>query len=226
MCILTELGLETGFPKGARGDVGGRYEWALRGQRMKKPIPEIIKEPQMCADIDLRIEKLKLKVDHVFIMLRRPGPLANALEFTRPRGTVSQEEEDFRDELICQSKGIHLDTLEAIEKFKSQKDRGITADDLEKIEGCLTRRVIQVVHLVAEMDIPHTLVSYPRYAAEPEYAYKKFEPLLKKHDIDYDTFLDVHKRCVDKAQVDYAYNNMPEWCRAMMREAYAWRKRI
>ena len=196
---MTELGINTGFPKreGLKGDVGGKYEWPARGSKIKQPFPEVVKEPQICADLDLRIEKLGLKIDHVYILLRRPGPIAPALEFIR-RGS----------------------------KNKEKVDRGLTADSLDKVERGLTRRIIQIVHLVAEMDIPHTLVSYPRFAADHSYAYGKFQYLLYKHGISGGEYARVAERCVDKDLVAKAYADMPEWCRAMMREAYHYRKRL
>lgn len=205
MCILTELGVDTGFSKRKTriydddidefGDVGGEYEWPTRGRRKVDPIPSVIKEPQICADIDLRIEALNLDVDHVYILLRRPGPIATALEFIR-RGS------------------------------KKKSDRGILGKDLEKIEGFLTRRIIQVVHLVAEMDLPVTLLSYPKFASDHEYAYKKLSFLLEKNNISFEEYKKVADRCIDKKLVQRAYDDMPEWCRAMMREAFHSRKRL
>lgn len=198
MYMLTELDIDTGFPKGRQSnrarkiDFGGRYEKQLRGSTIiKRPYPYVLKEPAMCADIDLRIERLKLHVEHIYILLRRPGPLANALEFMR-RGTSRKEQDYF--------------------------ERQLAWGDVEKMARALNHRVTQVVHLVAEMDIPHTLVSYPRFAAEPRYAYNKFDFLMKRHNITWERFQEVHHDCVDPEQVKHAYDNMPEWCRAMMRE--------
>jgi hypothetical protein len=205
MYILTELGIDTGFPKGLDhspygilgNDCGGRYEMNLRGSTIiKRPFPYVLKEPQMCSDIDLRIERLALDVDHIYIMLRRPGPIANALEFMR-RG--AREPKNF--------------------------ERSMSGADLDMLTEAFMTRISQLTHLVAEMDIPHTLVSYPKYASDHEYAYSKFSFLMGKYNISFNQYKEVAERCVDKKQIQHAYDVMPEWCRARMRETYAFKRR-
>ena len=198
MYIFTELGINTGFPKGKfADDCGGHYEKNLRGSHtIKRPFPYVLKEPAMCADIDLRIEALQLNVDHIYIMLRRPGPMAAALEFMR-RG--SKDRENF--------------------------ERTMDHEGLDKLTDGFTTRIIQLVHLVAELDIPHTLVSYPRYASDHRYAYNKLRFIMEKHGISLEQYTKVAEKCIDKAQVKHAYDVMPEWCRARMRETYAFKKR-
>jgi hypothetical protein len=193
MQIFTELGWDTGFPNGLsfkNNDAGGNYEWSTRGSRAKKPFPYIIKEPQMCADIDLRIERLGLEVDHIYILLRRPGPEAVALEFMR-RGSADPD------------------------KF----ERGLNGDDLERVSKAVALREIQVMNLVAEMDIPHTLVSYPRFASDLKYAYDKFSFLMNLHSTPYDRFVKVCDSIIDPEQVQAAYGGQPEWNRAKQRAA-------
>jgi hypothetical protein len=193
MQILTELDIDTGFPKGLtfkNNDAGGNYEKKLRGSGTKFPLPYVIKEPQMCADIDLRIKKLKLSVDHIYILLRRPGPEAVALEFMR-RG--SSNPETFEEGLRCK--------------------------DLERTTRGIARRELQVVNLVAELQIPHTLVSYPRFASDINYAFMKFWFLWEKFDIKKKDLLHVMDKVVDQKLVTQAYTSQPEWNRAKMREA-------
>ena len=209
MWIFTELGINTGFPKGktfdeTEGDCGGHYEWRCRGNKMRKPFPYVIKEPQMCADIDLRIQTLGLDVDHVYIMLRRPGPQAVALEFMRSR-THRIDVNDPNCYLL---------------------DISLNPRDLEKVTNAIATRELQVVNLVAELDIPHTLVSYPRFGRDIDYSYSKFRFILEKHGISKNKFEEVCNRCINSDIIDAAYNDMPEWYRASMREAWAFRPRI
>jgi hypothetical protein len=193
MQLLTELGIDTGFPKGLtfeNNDAGGNYEWQTRGNRAKIPFPYVIKEPQMCADIDLRIKKLGLSVDHIYILLRRPGPEAVALEFLR-RGSSNP------------------DTFE----------EGLRCSDLEKVTRGIARREVQVANLVAELQIPHTLVSYPRFASDFDYAFMKFWFLWDRFGISKGDLFRVMTQVVDQGLVKHAYDSQPEWNRAKMREA-------
>ncbi len=209
MWILTELGIDTGFPKGrtykkTKGDCGGLYEWRCRGSNKKEPLPYVIKEPQMCADIDLRIKALDLKVDHVYMMLRRPGPQAAALEFMKSRTRrVDVHDPDWY--LLHES---------------------LNPRDLERVTDAIATRELQLVNLVAELDVPHTLVSYPRFARDLDYSYSKFKFILEKHDISKKKFEEVCSRCINSDIVDAAYNEMPEWYRAAMREAWTFRPKI
>jgi hypothetical protein len=211
MKILTELDIDTGFPKGRKfektnGDCGGHYEKKVRGSGVKRPLPYVIKEPQMCADIDLRIEALKLDVDMVYILLRRPGPQAAALEFMKSRtrgGSLSRHD-----------------------PYKKWFERSLNGRDLEKMTEAIATRELQIVNLVAELDVPHTLVSYPRFASDLDYAYSKFGFILKKHGISKDKFKEVCDECINSDIVDAAYNDMPEWYRAAMREAWNFRPRV
>ena len=209
MWIFTELGIDTGFPKGrtyrkTNGDCGGLYEKKFRGTGVKKPLPYVIKEPQMCADIDLRIRALSIDVDHVYIMLRRPGPQAVALEFMKSRANkVDVNDPDWY--LLHES---------------------LTTRDFDKVTAAIGTRELQVVNLVAELDVPHTLVSYPRFGRDLDYAYSKFRFILEKHNISKEKFKEVWERCVSPDIIDAAYAEMPEWYRATMREAWTFRPRV
>lgn len=198
MQLFTELGIDTGFPKGLsfeNNDAGGSYEKRLRGSGIKFPLPYVVKEPQMCSDIDLRIQRLNLDVDHIYIMLRRPGPEACALEFMR-RGAPDKA------------------------KFEEQ----INGDDLKRVTAGMQLRECQIVNLVAEMDLPHTLVSYPRYADDLDYAFLKFKFMWDKHGITKARLKEVMDKIVDKKLVKHAYDVQPEWNRARMREAWKFRR--
>lgn len=200
MQILTELGIDTGFPKGLtfkNNDAGGNYEKKLRGSSVKLPLPYVIKEPQMCADIDLRIKKMKLDVDHIYVLLRRPGPEAVALEFMR-RETK------------------HKDTFE----------EGLDPRDLEKVTRAIAQRELQVVNLVAEIQSPHTLVSYPRFASDLNYAFSKFWFLWDRFGITKARLKEVMDQAVDTKLVQQAYDAQPEWNRAKMREAWNFRRKL
>jgi hypothetical protein len=200
MQLLTELDIDTGFPKGLTfkdNDAGGNYEKKLRGKSMQFPLPYVIKEPQMCADIDLRIKKLALDVDHIYILLRRPGPESVALEFMR------REAED-----------------------KETFEESMSGRDLERVTRAIARRETQIVNLVAELQIPHTLVSYPRFASDLNYAFMKFWFLWDRFGITKDRLKEVMDQVVDTKLVQQAYASHPEWNRATMREHWYWRKNL
>jgi hypothetical protein len=200
MQMLTELGIDTGFPKGLtfkNNDAGGNYEKRLRGKGVSTPLPYVIKEPQMCADIDLRIKKLSLSVDHIYVLLRRPGPESVALEFMRRE---ARDKENFEE--------------------------GLDGRDLAAVTRAITQREIQIVNHVAELQIPHTLVSYPRFASDLNYTFMKFWFLWEKFGILKADIKEVMDKVVDDKQVQHAYNIQPEWNRAKMREAWNWRKNL
>ena len=198
MQLCTELGIDTGFSKGLKfknNDAGGNYEKSLRGSSIVKPIPYLIKEPQMCADIDLRIKRLRLDVHHIYILLRRPGPEACALEFMRRgSGNPHRFEETLRSE------------------------------DLKRVEKGMALRECQIVNLVAEMDYPHTLVSYPRFADDLDYTFLKVKFMWDKHGITKDQLEAVMDKVVDKKLVKRAYDSHPEWTRAKMREVWNFKR--
>jgi hypothetical protein len=158
----------------------------------------------MCADIDLRIDALDLEVDHVYMLLRRPGPQAAALEFMKSR--------------------THRVSLHDPDQYLIHKR--LNPRDLEKVTEAIATRELQLVNIVAELDVPHTLVSYPRFARDLDYSYSKFRFILEKHNISKDTFREVCHRCINSDLVDAAYNEMPEWYRASMREAWNFRPKI
>lgn len=189
MQIFTELGLPTGFDKGIKIDFhkGERYEWPCRGTRERTPFPYIIKEPKMCTDIDLRVDKKKWDVDHVYILLRQPGPIACALDFM------------------------------ARDKPKGWEHR-LEVRDLDRAERGFMRRIMQVTHLVAHMDVPHTLVSYPRWAEDPIYFSSKFKFLLDKFSVSRKQVEQQLKVCVDQKEIERVKSDMPPWLRKYMRE--------
>jgi hypothetical protein len=196
MQMFTEMGMDTGYSKDykqVKTNVGGHYEWKIRGKDMKRPFPYLLKEPQMCTDIDIRIDRLKLRVDHVYVLLRRPGPVANALEFLR-RGVPDAKKEQFE---------THVRT-----------------EAVDKIERGMNLRIQNLVHLLAEMDLPVTLVSYPKWAHDGAYGYKKFDFLVKKYDISQKTWNRTIAKCVDPKLVEKAYADFPDWQRSYMREKY------
>ncbi len=214
MRIFTELGIDTGFPKGRTfddtdGDCGGHYEWRCRGSNAKTPFPYVIKEPQMCADIDLRIDALGLEVDHVYILLRRPGPQAAALEFMKSRTTRPKRA-----------------ALRKHDPDSWMLNKNLNGRDLEKVTEAIATRELQIVNLVAELDVPHTLVSYPRFASDLDYSYSKFKFVLERYGISKKTFKKVCGKCIDSNIVEHAYSEMPEWYRASMREAWNFRPTI
>ncbi len=178
MKVLTELGFDTGFPKGTpiHHTEGCRYEWPLRGSRIKHPIPYIIKEPQMCTDIDLRINKQGWQVEHIYILLREPGPRAAAAAF--------------------------------IEKGKS-RGGAPSQHKLDKVERWFTKRTIQLVHAVAGMEIPHTMLSYPYWATNSIHLHGKLKFLMDKKNISSEQLKTVMKECVDPAELAYARKTMP-----------------
>jgi hypothetical protein len=207
MWIFTELGIDTGFPKdeikAESKEAGGHFEWRVRGRRMVQPFPYVIKEPQMCADIDLRIKTLNLDVDHVYVLLRRPGPQAAALEFMKSR--IHRIDPDDPDWWL--------------------QHEGLNVRDLDRVTEAIATRELQVVNLLAEMDVPHTLVSYPRFAADVDYAYSKVRFILERHNISKDRLQEAFDTCVNKDIIEAAYREMPEWYRATMRESWHFRPR-
>lgn len=199
MQLFTELGMPTGFDKGGyiKGvDVGGNYEWPVRGARMNKPkyqpTPYIFKEPKMCTDIDIRAKKMGWTYDHVYILLRRPGPVANALEFMRRGTTVSKEEFDYR----------------------------VRTYSIDRIERGFTNRIQNLIHILAELEVPVTMVSYPKWAAEWKHGYRKFRWLLDKCGISKEAWRQVCSDTINKNLIDQAYADFPEWHRSYMREKY------
>jgi hypothetical protein len=91
---------------------------------------------------------------------------------------------------------------------------------LDKVENDLSHRVQNLIHLVAEMNISHTLVCYPKWAHAQKYGYQKFAFLVEKFGITQKQWNKAIAKCVDRDLVKRAYDDFPEWNRSYMREKY------
>jgi len=157
MRILSDLGLPTGFPKGA-GDIDSRslggLEWSLK----RADAPYIVKGPWLSYYLDEVLESGKVVIDHAFI------PIRNLSEATASRCAVAEK---------------------AIENGEKPTVRGglWLTDTPDKQAEILAIQHHRLLEILAQYDIPITLIHYPRLAKDPAYLFTKLNQVL--HNISY-----------------------------------------
>lgn len=187
MEILTGLGLDTGF-KLEEGPAT-RMECRIRGRDAKPPFPYIIKEAKICRDLPERIKRWGWTIDHVYALSRTPMILASA--------------EDRLSRVRCGVKPP---------KYTDIEDRDTLVEVRRKVSTYNVRIEKKFLSLIAHLsssDIPHTLISYPDYADDSEFCYKKLSFLMQKFNITYEQFKSVFDRLVNETLVEEAKNWKP-----------------
>jgi hypothetical protein len=192
MELFTSLGMYTGFKPGDGPST--RMEWPIRGVKLRHPIPHIIKEGKICRDLPDRIEALKLDVEHIYVTIRSPQPDYTCLPYL----------------YAAEARSYNFNKKWRTEASKkSREERRAMKDSLDRYERRLSRKINRLFHHLGRMNIPHTIISYPDYADDPELAYTKLDFLMKKHDVSYEKFEKVFREVVDPKQVEMAKKHQP-----------------
>lgn len=153
--LLTELGLETGFPKGQVIDTKSRggLELDIRDPQA----PYVIKSPWLCDYLDEVLQGGEILVDHAFI------PVRNLYEAAQSRRHAASA--------AASNPGSVPGGLWHTEKPEEQ-------------ERVLTEQLYKLIYALARHDVPVSLLLFPRLVNDPEYLFKKIRFLLGDVEYD------------------------------------------
>jgi hypothetical protein len=152
--LLTELGLDTGYPPGSRSaDYFDHCSAGLERDMKVEASPYVVKNPAFCDTLPGLIATGCFKIDHVLVPMRQLDDAA------RSRIRVGG-----RDGLVP---GGLLGTADPA----AQK-------------GVLAERFHRLMHALAAHDVPHTLLHFPRLALDADYAWVKLRFLIPGVDRD------------------------------------------
>ena len=143
--LLTELGLDTGFTDSSSGvfqNCNAGMECDIRDANS----PYIVKDPRLCYDLDALLRDRRVSVDHAIVPVRDIYSAAESRRAVTERagGVLRTEEGEVPG-------GLWL------------------TDRPAEQEAILARNLYQLIHTVAEYDIPLTILHFPRLATEPDY---------------------------------------------------------
>jgi hypothetical protein len=162
--LLTELGLDTGFPN-AHAQI---YPNANAGMefdiRNPNNAPYIVKSPGLCDYLDEALQGDEIVIDHAII------PMRDLYTAAQSRRTVTSKADP---SLAVVPGGLWPTKETGSQEAKNQ-------------EWILAGRLYNLIYTLAKHDIPVVLLLFPRVVNDPEYLYRKLRFVLG--DISYDTF--------------------------------------
>jgi hypothetical protein len=169
--LLTFLGLDTGFTReSVFAQIDARAKAGLEHDIRVPCAPHVVKSPWFCdyaADV---VADAAIHLEHVFVPIRDlHGAAASRWHVSR----------NYR--------GPDADT-----RPPSSIIGGLwLTDDPAQQEAVLLGQFYKLMLALAEAQVPLTLLRFPRLAQEPEYLYKKLQPVLG--GIAYPAFLAAYR---------------------------------
>jgi hypothetical protein len=186
--ILTELGLDTGFAKGAAIDANARA--GLELPTVAPNGPRIVKNPALSTNLRGVLERNRVEIEHVIIPMR------------------------------------DLDIAAASRVRVSQYGRRLgvaggmwPTDRTDRQRDALAVVFYELLWTIAEFDIPHTLLAFPRFASDADYLASKLSWLAPDASVD-----DFHRAvdvCADPEMITQSVLTEEERRRARVGNAYA-----
>lgn len=164
--LLTELGLDTGFPH-AQAQL---YRNANAGMEhdIRNPhnAPYIVKSPGLCDYLDEALQGDDMIIDHAII------PMRDLYSAAQSRREVDSKADP------------SLDVVPG--GLWPRMEKGLYASVNQ--EWILAGKLYSLMYTLAKHDIPVMLLLFPRIVNDPEYLYQKLSFLLE--NISYNTFLE------------------------------------
>jgi hypothetical protein len=164
--LLTELGLDTGFPDATSQilpNCNAGMEWDIRHPQA----PYIIKSPWLCDYLEEVLEGGGISVDHAII------PIRDLYSAAQSRRDVTQRTDP---------------TL-----FPEHIPGGLWHTDIpEKQEDILAHQLYKLIYTLAKYNIPITLLYFPRFTYDPDYLYGQIKFALS--DVGYDSYFEAFGR--------------------------------
>jgi hypothetical protein len=189
MKVFTELGMDTGFKK-------GQPLHHTEGQRYEWPVRGT-------------------RTQHPIPYIIKEPKMCTDLDL-RIKANGWQIDHIY---ILTRSPGPAAPAKAFIEKGHPRGSAPIDERKMLKVTRWFTRRYIQLIHAAAELSCPVTLVSYPKFAEDPDYAYDKFKYLIKTHAGAYrGEFIEKLREFADPEEIVYARESAPERDMTYMRE--------
>ena len=163
--LLTELGLDTGFPHAHAQiyrDANAGMEYDIRNPNNA---PYIVKSPGLCDYLDEALQGGEIIVDHAII------PMRDLYSAAQSRREVASKADP---NLVIVPGGLWPTEETGSEQAKNQ-------------EWILAGKLYKLIYTLAIHDIPVTLLLFPKFVRDSEYLYEKLRFLLP--NISYDSFL-------------------------------------
>ena len=146
--LLTELGLDTGFPhanSGIHESSNAGMEWNIKHHNA----PYVVKNPALCKDLEDVLETGDVVVDCAII------PIRDLFASAESRRTV-------------QRKVNKRDTPGGLILTSNPSDQ----------EAVLAVQLHSLVHALAKHDVPMIWLYFPRLVKDPDYLYDKLKSVL------------------------------------------------
>jgi hypothetical protein len=158
--LLTELGLDTGFPKpwsGVLAACNAGMEYDLR----EPDAPYVVKSPWLCDYLGEVVAGGQVVIDHALVPVRDLYAAAQSRRDVAKRSGPTAPPDQVAGGL-----------------WHTQ--------DPDEQEGVLARQLYKLVYALARHDIPTTLLQFPTLVIEADYLYRRIGPVLA--GIGYDAF--------------------------------------
>jgi len=157
--LLTELGLDTGFPN-AHAQIYPNANAGMERDIRDPQAPYIVKSPWLCDYLDEVLQGGEVVVDHAIL------PMRDLYSAAQSRRNVTSQ----ADPSLVNVPGGLWHTKEPGNQ-----------------ETILAMQLYELAHTLAKHDVPLVLLLFPRLITDPNYLYQRIRFVLG--DINYDTFL-------------------------------------
>jgi hypothetical protein len=147
--VFTELGLDTGFRKGAGTRLDPRARAGLERSIFAADAPRIVKNPGLSTKLRTILEEGSVQIDHVIVPVRE----LDVAVASRVRVSGYGRQHGVRGGMI------------GAKRPRSQR-------------AYLAEVFYDLVWALAEFDVPHTFLAFPRFATDASYTYDKLRWLL------------------------------------------------
>ena len=169
--LLGELGEDTGFQNPEQG-IDQISHAGLEVDLLSAPMPRVVKSPFACEKLALALEKKLYKIEHCFV------PMRDLFCAAESRRRISRIHGNLNANAVP---GGIWDT-----------------DRPEEQENELTHKFYHLMLTLAQHNIPHTLLDFPRFMNDVEYLWTNISPVFPK---------------IKKSHFCSAFHNLvrPEW---------------
>jgi hypothetical protein len=176
--LLTQLGLDTGFTD-TTSAIFPNCQAGMEHDIRHENAPYIVKSPFLCDYLDEVIREENVVIDHAILPMR---DLYSAAQSRR-----------------------HITSTTDPALFAAGEIPGglwHTENPAEQ-ETVLARQLYKILDVIAQHDIPMTLLYFPRFVHEPDYLYRKIAFALG--GVSYETFLEAF-RVVSRPELVHDFN--------------------
>jgi hypothetical protein len=162
MQLLTELGLDTGFPD-ARSGLFENSNAGMEWDPWSPELPYVLKGPFLCYILDELLETRDIVIDHAII------PVRDLFAAAESRRDVERRTEP----------GAAADPATTSPWLAGLVPGGpVPGDPGDSQEAALAKMLHTLVLVLTRREIPMTFLDFPRLVSDHEYLYRRIGPLL------------------------------------------------